>query len=227
MSFTLDQVVPWGRSFDEYVSMFSLTENDLSKNILGCGDGPASFNTELTQRGGSVISIDPIYHYSAEDIRNRLASTYEEIMDQTRANQHEFVWDTFKSIDDLGRMRMEAMENFLDDYQENHRRYIEAELPVLPFKDASFDLALSSHFLFLYSEQLSYEFHIQSVKELCRVANEARVFPILELGSRKSRHIVRVVNELASQNYSCNIEKVDYEFQRGGNEMLRILPPNI
>ena len=33
--FTLDQVVPWGRSFDEYRLMFALSENDLQLRILG------------------------------------------------------------------------------------------------------------------------------------------------------------------------------------------------
>ena len=59
MGFTLDKVVPWGRSYDEYVSMFGLTENDLALRILGCGDGPAAFNSELCKRGGNVVSVDP------------------------------------------------------------------------------------------------------------------------------------------------------------------------
>ena len=50
--FSLEKVVPWGRSFAEYIRMFSLTEEDLEKRILGCGDGPASFNAELTKKGG-------------------------------------------------------------------------------------------------------------------------------------------------------------------------------
>jgi hypothetical protein len=45
VAFTLDKVVPWGRSFDEYVRMFDLTPADLGKRILGCGDGPASFGS--------------------------------------------------------------------------------------------------------------------------------------------------------------------------------------
>ena len=43
MYLKLDHVVPFGRSFDEYQKMFDLTEYDLSKRILGVGDGPASF----------------------------------------------------------------------------------------------------------------------------------------------------------------------------------------
>ena len=44
MSFSLKQIVPWGRSFAEYVAMFALSGDDLGKRILGCGDGPAAFD---------------------------------------------------------------------------------------------------------------------------------------------------------------------------------------
>jgi hypothetical protein len=57
MGFTLDKVVPWGRSYDEYVAMFDLTSSDLKLRVIGCGDGPAGFNAELTRRGGTVVSV--------------------------------------------------------------------------------------------------------------------------------------------------------------------------
>ncbi len=57
MSFSLNNVVPWGRSFDEYVTMFALNDKDLANKIVGCGDGPASFNCTFTKRGGSVVSV--------------------------------------------------------------------------------------------------------------------------------------------------------------------------
>ena len=44
MAFTLSAVVPWGRAFDEYVAMFQLTDDDIGRSLLGCGDGPAAFN---------------------------------------------------------------------------------------------------------------------------------------------------------------------------------------
>ncbi|MEJ2690734.1 MAG: SAM-dependent methyltransferase, partial [Deltaproteobacteria bacterium] len=52
MSFTLEKVVPWGRSFAEYAAMFALSKADLQGRILGCGDGPASFNASLSRQGG-------------------------------------------------------------------------------------------------------------------------------------------------------------------------------
>ena len=224
MAFTLDKVVPWGRSFEEYILMFSLSEKDLKKRILDCGAGPASFNSILTCRGGNVVSVDPIYKFSASEIRQRIEETYEEILEQTKKNMHEFVWNHISSVEELGRVRMKAMEEFLSDYPSGLKegRYIEAGLPVLPFQDKEFDLALCSHFLFLYSEQLSEDCHIDSIKELCRVSKEVRVFPLLELGSRKSRHLDQVLNTLEQQGYSMEILLVVHEFQKGGNEILRV-----
>lgn len=40
MSFSLDRIVPWGRSFEEYVAMFALDHEDLGKRILGCANLP-------------------------------------------------------------------------------------------------------------------------------------------------------------------------------------------
>jgi hypothetical protein len=224
MTFTLSQVVPWGRSFDEYVAMFALTDVDLGGRILGCGDGPASFNAVLTSRGGHVVSVDPLYRFSQDDIRARIDQAYPEIIEQTRRNAHEFVWTSIRSVDELGRLRMAAMKEFLSDYRRGvvEGRYVEGELPHLPFGDRSFNLAVCSHLLFLYSEHLSEDFHVEAVQELCRVAGETRIFPLLELGAVESRHLQAVHERLAADGYSVSIETVPYEFQRGGNQMMRV-----
>ncbi len=204
--------------------MFALTKADLNGRILGCADGPASFNAVLMRQGGHVVSVDPLYHFSQADIRERIGRTYAEVMEQTRRNAHEFVWTSIKSADELGRLRLAAMEEFLSDYPQGiaEGRYVEGELPHLPFPDRSFDLAVCSHLLFLYSEHLSEDFHVESLQELCRVAHETRVFPLLELGATKSRHLPAVTARLAAAGYSISIETVPYEFQRGGNQMMRI-----
>jgi hypothetical protein len=73
--FTLDQVVPWGRSYEEYTAMFLLTGTDLAGRILGCGDGPASFNAEASRRGSAVVSCDPLYAFSTAEIEARIDAT--------------------------------------------------------------------------------------------------------------------------------------------------------
>ena len=222
--FTLDQVVPWGRSFDEYRRMFALTEAELGLRIVGCGDGPASFNAEATRRGAKVISCDPIYRWERAEIRDRIAATYDHILDQTRRNAEEFVWDSIQSVEELGRVRMAAMHDFLADYCPGklQGRYVAAELPTLPFSDGSFDLALCSHFLFLYTSQLNEAFHRSAIQEMGRVAGEVRLFPLLTLGGRRSPYIDTIVDDLHNSGYDVTIEDVPYEFQRGGNQMMRI-----
>jgi hypothetical protein len=186
--FTLDHVVPWGRSFDEYRHMFGLTDEDLGLRIVGCADGPSSFNAEATRRGARVISCDPIYQCDASDIEERITSTYDTMLEQTRRNADEFVWSSIRSVEQLGQVRMAAMRAFLDDFAtgKSEGRYVEAPLPTLPFAEASFDLGLCSHFLFLYTNQLGEVFHRSAILEMCRVAAEVRIFPLLALGGKES-----------------------------------------
>jgi hypothetical protein len=224
--FTLDQVVPWGRSFDEYRWMFALADDDLTSSILGCGDGPASFNAEATRGGVRVVSCDPLYEFTAEQIRQRIEATREAVLEETRRNQEKFVWNDIRDVDELARVRTEAMEKFLADFEAGHAagRYVNAALPELPFSTRQFDLAIVSHLLFLYSEQLSESFHIQAVRELCRVAHEVRVFPLLTLAGERSPHVTPIRLDLERLGIATQIEAVPYEFQRGGNQMLRIWP---
>jgi hypothetical protein len=222
--FTLDHVVPWGRSFDEYRRMFALSEADAQLRMLGCADGPASFNAEATRQGASVVSCDPLYGADAGQIRERIRDTFDQVLEQTRQNADEFVWDSITSVDELAFVRRSAMDAFLADYEQGRveGRYIDASLPALPFSEMSFDLAVCSHFLFLYSDQLSEAFHQEAVLDLCRVAREVRIFPLLALGSRPSPHVATVAAAVRSAGCHVSIEAVPYEFQRGGNHMLRI-----
>jgi SAM-dependent methyltransferase len=204
--------------------MFALSDGDLRLKILGCGDGPASFNAEATRLGSRVTSCDPLYGFSRADISERISRTYDEVLEQTRRNEHEFVWKAITSVEDLGRVRMSAMTTFLEDFDVGRAngRYVDAELPSLPFSDDSFDLALCSHLLFLYSTQLGEGFHHEAVRELCRVALEVRIFPLLMLDGTRSSFVERIVTALRAEPFAADISVVPYEFRRGGNEMLRI-----
>jgi hypothetical protein len=224
VSIKYESIVPWGRSYQEYIEMFSLTKPDLDKSILGCADGPASFNYAMHKNGKNVISIDPIYQFSAKQIKERIATTYNDVINQTRQNQEKFIWTKIKKIEELGEIRMSAMKLFLSDFEKGkmEHRYIYAELPSLPFKNKQFDLTLSSHFLFMYTQNLSFEFHVRSIEEMLRVSNEVRIFPIVDLNGITSGYLNKVMEKLSIQGYQLDILKVDYEFQKGGNEMLII-----
>ena len=224
MAMNLGKVVPLGRSLDEYRKMFNLTHSDLEKRIIGVGDGPASFNAEMNQIDKRVISIDPLYVFNGEAIKRQFYRVIDDVIEQVKQTYKDWTWTYHKSPDDLKTNRIKALKNFLCDYEKGKvaGRYIVAELPNLGSKDEQFDLALCSHFLFLYSDHFDYSFHRESLYEMLRIATEVRVFPLLSLALNASHHLKPLARDLKKDGFWVKIEKVDYELQRGGNEMLRI-----
>lgn len=115
------------------------------------------------------------------------------------------------------------MTEFLSDFElgKTQGRYIFHELPnKTHFDNLSFDLGLSSHFLILYS-QLGLDFHIASLTEMLRLCQEIRIFPILNLNAKRSEILDDLINYFQT-DFAIDVVTVDYEFQKGGNEMLTI-----
>ena len=223
MVFKLDNVVPWGRSLNDYQKMFALKDNDLKLSIIDCGSGPSSFNQEMTSLGNKVVSCDPLYQCTTEAIEQRILETYPIIIKGLKTNFERFVWQDIESPEELGKVRLSAMKLFLADFELGLKqgRYINQELPLLTFPSQNFSLALCSHLLFTYSEQLSFEFHLQAIKEMCRVAQEVRIFPLLEnFTGNTSHHLEPIQQELRNNNYRVSIVSVNYEFQKNGTQML-------
>ena len=223
MAFELKNTVPWGRTLKEYSNMFNLTASDINKRIISFGDGPASFNCEMNKQGKSVTSIDPIYQFSKKDLKIRIEETKDTVIKQMRENQDNFIWTSIKNVDELERIRMGAMSDFISDFELGlgQNRYIHHELPKKTnFKEQTFDLGLSSHFLILYSK-LGLDFHIKSITEMLRICKEIRIFPILNLNAEKSE-VLNGIKEEFEKDYILSIEPVEYEFQKGGNKMLKI-----
>ncbi len=92
MSMKLESVVPFGRSFDEYQKIFNLSHVDLSQNILGVGDGPASFNAEMLKRSHVVTSVDPLYELSGKEIEDRFHQVVDDVMQQVKSTPENWVW---------------------------------------------------------------------------------------------------------------------------------------
>ena len=223
MAFKLNSVVPWGRNMEEYILMFRLNESDLSRKIAGFGDGPACFNCEMAENGGSVISFDPIYQFSKTDIEKRIEEVRTIVMQQMSENMDNYVWKNIKNLDELEFTRMSAMRKFLSDYEKgkNEGRYVFHELPNrLIYDDDYFDIGLSSHFLLMYTS-LGYDFHIASMTEMLRVCKEIRIFPIVDLDAVKTDLTEKVIDYF-QKDYKVEIVKTEYEFQKGENKLLII-----
>ncbi len=222
--FKLREAVPWGRNRVEYLAFFDLLSLAAGATILDCAAGPSSFNAQMTRLGYEVVSIDPLYRLTRAQISLRIERTREVVMAGLREAADRFVWTDFGSPDALEATRLATMKHFLEDYEEGlaEGRYRDLSLPELPFAEGAFDLVLSSHFLFTYSAQLDAAFHGAALLEMARVGREVRVFPLLDLDGAPSPHLAPSRDALARHGYRSEERKVPYEFQKGGDRMLRI-----
>jgi ubiquinone/menaquinone biosynthesis C-methylase UbiE len=203
--------------------MFSLTPSDLDLKILDCAGGTASFNAEMTGQGKNVTSCDPDYQLTAEQINAGLLN-FDTFIKNFEDNFGSYRWKKFfTSPSQLAEVRRNATQEFLEDFPSGLQegRYVNASLPDLPFNDDQFDLALCSHFLFTYRHS-SENFPLEAIREMCRVAKEVRVFPLLDRHGGASEHLNPIVTELRNKSFRVEIQEVDYEFQPGGNQMLRV-----
>lgn len=224
MSFDLNDVEPWGHNLAEYCAMFDLRDSERQLSILGCGDGPSSFNAEGTAAGMRIVSVDPLYRLRAGDIRERIAATTPGIANELRRQPERYVFSHHPDVDAVVAARLGAMEHFLADYETgiDQGRYVSGSATEMPFHDQCYDLALCSHLLFLYSDQLSLAFHLQALRELTRVADEVRIYPLLDLSGAPSRHLPAVTMAMTRMGLQVERVTVPYELQRGANQMLRI-----
>ncbi|MFC8380885.1 hypothetical protein [Nocardia sp. NPDC057272] len=217
------EILVSSRSLHEYRAMFALTDDDLERRILDCPGGAAGFAAEVSRRGGDVTACDVAYFDGGID---RVAATA--VAEADRGNRYvrehadAYRWTFFADPDEHHRARRESAEHFATHTRTSPHRYIPGRLPTLPFADNTFDLALSSHLLFSYADDLDYTFHHRSTIELARVATtEIRLFPLTPIGSsERYPQLDQLLADLSESGISSRIAEVDYEFQAGANEML-------
>jgi hypothetical protein len=79
-----------------------------------------------------------------------------------RSAHDRFNWQFYGSPERVLQYRVEALTLAMTDLGATHAhaKFISGGLPDLPFASNSFELALGSHLLFLYSEDLSLNFHV-------------------------------------------------------------------
>lgn len=220
----LDDFVFIGRTFDEYMRMFDLREQDLAgTRILDCPGGACSFTAHATLRGATVVAADILYGLSEELLVEKSSFDLARLRQGMAVAKEDYVWDEFGDLDGQIRIREIALQDFIRDYQTNRQRYVEASLPEIPFCDNQFDTVLSAHFLFCYAEIVGIDVHIATMKEFLRVCTkEVRIFPLVSSGGAVHPFLTELVAELTLLGHTAEIVHVPYEFQRGADEMLRI-----
>jgi len=230
--FDFEHVAFFGRSIEEYVEMFDLELDDLKgKRLLDCSAGPAAFACQAANLGIEVVAVDPMYGATAEELR-RVVDHDTEVVKLKSNDNRNLLYDEVVAPDE----RRKAMEIFLTDFNTGKasHRYVEGCLPNLPFPDATFDMALSSNFLFLYSDiassgmlttsKFDYEFHLKSIMELLRIARkELRIYPLRAPGAPEHAYLPKIMGALKEQGYLVVLQPVTQRDIKGAEEMLRII----
>lgn len=222
----LNKVVFYGRTLLEYQQMFELDDLSLLKKykILDCPAGPSSFVAEASKRGIHAIGCDPLFGKDIKPLVEHAKLDIELVLEKISQVPHLYNWDFYKSIDGLRECRKKALQLFELDYPIGYnlgKRYIKAELPILPFADDSFDLVLSANLLFYYSDQFDYSFHLDSILELLRVCSkEVRIYPIQGPYNYPYEYLDDLLSDLKKKDIVVKIVPCLHEFQLGVNEML-------
>lgn len=238
--FTLDKVVFYGRTLAEYRRVFQLTDEELrGERVLDCPGGPDSFGAEARDLGCQVVSCDPVYAHSIDDVAARGRQDIEETIDRVRAGRHfqSEDWDLQK------RNKLAALERFVADYRaragDGSGAYLAAKLPHLPLPDASFDLVLSAHLLFVYSstgaggllahDGLDLDFHRRAIRELIRLCRgEIRIYPTATVDEHARRHpfASQIAHELAQEGYQVAFRRSNYtQGVKDFNDYMSIMVP--
>lgn len=211
------------RSYVEYEAFFALTPTDVVGRVLDCSAGASGFTAQAHRRGLSVTAVDPAYAAGPAAL---VAAAGEGLSaGQVLVADHadRFTWSWYGSQEHRAQLRAQAWTAFGDDVARRPGAYVAGALPVLPFADGAFDLALCSHLLFTWSDVLDQPWHAAALRDLLRVAREVRVFPLVVQGTGEDvPFLPDLVASLSDEGYVAETVPVDYEFQRGADRMLRI-----
>lgn len=224
MKLDIERVVFIGRTFEEYCDMFQLCDEDIqNKKILDCPAGACSFTAVANARGGDVTACDVVYQFDGEALYEKGLQDVIHTMEHMEKAKDNYIWNYFSSVEDLQKHRLEALQVCGADIKYNPEKYVYATLPKLPFQDEEFDMVLSAHFLFMYGDRFDYDFHVNTITELLRVAKEEiRIFPCIDLKGERYEFLDELIKNL--RNRGCEVAEVQvpYEFQKNGNTMLQI-----
>lgn len=223
---SLDRVVFYGRTLREYQLIFGFQHEEYrGLKVLDCPAGSSSFTAEAGRLGVSAVAVDPMFGRPAADLLKVGEKDVNHVMESVSKAPGLFSWSFYPTPQALRSYRMTALSRFVHDYSTPgaEERYVNASLPDLPFDDESFDITLSGHFLFTYSDRFDYGFHLKSALELVRVSRrEVRIYPVVGRDGNKPEFFDDLLFNLGKEGVKSELIPSSFEFQKGGGEILRL-----
>jgi len=224
-----DCIAFYGRTYAEYEWFFNFQAEQIKgKRVLDCHARASSFTTEAVRMGIHAKALDPMYDRSGEALAQLGKADMEEVLKKTSARPELYNFDFMKNFEVVRKLRKEALDKFLRDYPSGcaQGRYIAGQLPILPFNDASFDLVLNNHHLFLYANHFSYPKILDSCAEMARVCDlnrggQVRIYPILGHDARVYSHLQRLrIDLFREEGISAEVVEIPFQYLKGSNQMM-------
>ena len=232
-TFTLDAMQFFGRLGREYEQMFARPLASLvGLHVLDCPSGPSSFISELHALGVRAVGVDPLYAESADTLLARGRADVAHTIAKMRANPAAFA---DLDLDAYSATKLRALEAFARHFADERNRglYVAASLPELPFADRAFDVTLSAHLLFTYSDPstggllndspFTPEWHLASARELMRVTRgELRLYPTTTRWTKPCRHPLAemVERDMRAQGFAVRYEQSTFARGNHANDEL-------
>ena len=217
----LGELIVTPRPLFDYRRMFLLSDEELLAGpILDCPAGASPFAAQVRARGGTAVSVDPIYG-PRDTVVARVAADLAQVHGWLAAGPVGLDWSYLGSADALLRAFEVSADFFLADYAENSPWYVRATLPSLPFADGEFALTVSSHLLFTYPEYVDFAEHVTFLLEMVRVtAGEVRVCPVADPAGVPYPGLHAVREELAAHGVVTELRAARSAYSKGGDDIL-------
>ncbi len=222
--YAMRKLVLWGHHIQDYREMFDLSEQDMNGHLLEYGCCASAVNAELHEKQIEMVSCDPMFILDKATLFTKVSLIFEEMVTHLREERDQFDFSHCGGIDAFIESRRQGMAQFFSDYPNGlaQKRYLPVTSHTLPFEHFSFDLALSSHYLFADLEEQDAAFHIDAIRELARVAKEVRIFPLIDRFGQTSSLLGPVLLGLQQEGFGAEVREVTYSLQPKGNAMLRV-----
>lgn len=221
------------RSFEEYVRMFSLDEEQLSEgSVLDIASGASSFAAEASAKGFAVHAVDPRYGENPEQAIETARREIETSTQKLAVMQEQYDWSYYGSLE-LHRKRRElSLKRFAEHYRsERNKRncvYKAGELPNLPAADNTYAFVLCSHFLFLYHEQFDLEFHRRSFADMlrvCKPGGKIMVYPTVTLRYEPYPYLDMLIDEWEKVDVQVQFRSTGLPFIPAVNRIVCLIKP--
>lgn len=216
------------RTLSEYKAMFRLDELEPAASILDCAAGAASFAAESASFERTVVALDPLYARGFSEIEAIVLEGVAQTRRNVEADPERYNFGAarspFCSAREHAQARESAAQDFLRDFKTNWpSRYVAGSLTRIPFADKSIDYALCSHLLFLHARDFDVAFHVDAIRELCRVARKGvRIYPLVGFEADATPALAAVLTEVQRLGFYPSQPAVDYSFLEGADAMLSV-----